>query len=133
MIKFALVLLVSAPLSQLAIAGDDHNHEAAVEPAPHGGTLRDAGDFKAEAVLNGDNIKIYVYDKKLKAVKVAKDEMTGEVQFPKEKAKPVTFKKNGEFFEATVKGISKVHRYDMHVVLEEGGKKTKIDFGIDNI
>jgi hypothetical protein len=124
-----LMFGASAPLK----AHDAHNHEAAVEAAPHGGTLRNAGDYKAEIVINGDKLKLYVYDKQLKPVTLEKAELAGDVQFPKEKSKPVTFKKAGEFYEATVKGISKVHRYDMHVNLEVSGKKVVADFGIDNL
>jgi hypothetical protein len=125
----SLFLTASFPL----MAGDGHNHEAAVEAAPHGGTLRNAGEYKAEIVINGDTLKLYVYDKQLKPLKVEKAELTGDVQFPKEKSKPITFKKAGDAFEATVKGISKVHRYDMHVNVEVSGKKAVADFGIDNI
>lgn len=113
--------------------GHTHNHEAAVEPAPHGGNLRGAGNFKAEVVLNGDNIKLYVYDKKLKPLTLKAKELKGDVQFPKQKTKTVTFKQKGTTYETTIKGISKVHRYDLHVILEKDGKKTKVDFGIDNI
>ncbi|HYX37749.1 MAG TPA: hypothetical protein VE954_32000 [Oligoflexus sp.] len=125
----SLLLGAAAPL----MAHDGHNHEAATETAPHGGTLRNAGDYKAEIVINGDNLKLYIFDKQLKPMKLEKAELTGDVQFPKEKSKPVTFKKAGEFYSATVKGISKVHRYDMHVNLEVAGKKVVADFGIDNI
>lgn len=127
----AVALGLSFPPSLLA--HEDHNHEAAVEAAPHGGSLRNAGDYKAELVINGDKLKLYIYDKQLKPVKIDKAELKGDVQFPKEKSKPIVFKKNGEFHETTVKGISKVHRYDMHVNLEISGKKVVIDFGIDNI
>lgn len=130
------VLLVTSILFGAAgtlMAGDGHNHEAAVESAPRGGVLRNAGDYKAEIVINGDNLKLYVYDKQLKPIKMEKAEITGDVQFPKEKSKPITFKKAGESYDATVKGISKVHRYDMHVNLEVAGKKLVADFGIDNI
>ncbi|MBC7533691.1 MAG: hypothetical protein H7318_19160 [Oligoflexus sp.] len=124
-----LVLSFTTPV----LASDDHNHEAAVEAAPHGGTLRNAGDHKAEIVIEGDKLKLYVYDKALKPIKMEKAELKGNVQFPKEKSKPIIFKKSGEFYEALVKGISKTHRYDMHVNLEIGSKKTLVDFGIDNI
>jgi hypothetical protein len=124
-------LFLAATVSLMAHEG--HNHEAAVEAAPHGGTLRNAGEYKAEIVINGDNLKLYVYDKQLKPLKLDKAELTGDVQFPKEKSKPVTFKKAGDAFETTVKGISKVHRYDMHVNVEVAGKKAIADFGIDNI
>ncbi|WP_141731710.1 hypothetical protein [Oligoflexus tunisiensis] len=129
LVSMSLLLGTAAPL----MAHEGHNHEAAVEAAPHGGTLRNAGDYKAEIVINGDNLKLYVYDKKLKPVKLEKAELTGDVQFPKEKSKPVTFKKAGDYYEATVKGITKVHRYDMHVNIEVAGKKVVADFGIDNI
>lgn len=129
---FVTLSLAIAPVPS-ALAGPGHNHEAAVEAAPHGGTLRNAGEIKAEIVLSGDSLKLYVYDKQLKPLKMEVPEVKGEVQFPKEKSKPVTFMKAGEFYEATVKGISKAHRYDLHVNVVTAGKKTLVDFGIDNI
>jgi len=128
---FLAGLLVS--LSATLEAHEEHNHEAAVESAPRGGTLRNAGEYKSEIVVNGDVIKLYVYDKQLKPIKLDAAQFSGEVQFPKEKAKPIVFKRNGEFYEVTVKGISKTHRYDMHVTIVVGGKKSLADFGIDNI
>lgn len=128
------LILISALMlaATLSFAHDGHNHEAAVEAAPHGGILRDAPPYKSEVVLNGDNVKLYVYDKALKPMEIKLQELSGDVQFPRQKTKPVTFKKSGEVFVATIPGIGKVHRYDMHVFLDE--KKTiKADFGIDNI
>ncbi len=120
-----------------AWAGEGHNHEAAVEPAPHGGILRDASPYKAELVLDGELAKIYLYTKDAKDLKpasVSATELEGYVRFPKQKKnQPVVFKKSGDSFNAKIAGISKVHRFDMHVTLEEGGTKTLLDFGIDNI
>ncbi|MDZ4661278.1 MAG: hypothetical protein SGJ18_06615 [Pseudomonadota bacterium] len=131
--KLFLTILCSLAVNSVW-AGDGHNHEAAVESAPHGGVLRDAPPYKVELVLNGDQAKIYVYDKGLKPVKLDKDTAKGELRFPKEKkAKEVVFKKNGEVYETTLAGISKVHRYDLHVNLEAGASKVLVDFGVDNI
>src|SRR5688572_921411 len=110
--SFICLSLFSAPS---VMAGDDHNHEPAVEAAPHGGVLRNADPYKAEIVINGDNVKVYVYDKALKPQALKTNELKGRVQFPKEEKKPVVFAKKGDFFEATIKGISKVHRYDLHL------------------
>ena len=117
-----------------AFAGDGHNHEAAVEPAPHGGTLRDAKPYKAELVLNGDEAKIYMYDANVKPATLSATEMKGKLRFPKQKKESeVIFKKTGEAFVTILKGVSKVHRYDLHVNFEQDGKKILIDFGVDNI
>ena len=118
----------------LVFAGEDHNHEAAVEPAPHGGILRDAPPYKAELVLNGDEAKVYVYDKKLKPVMLTSTSIEGKIRLPKQKNEStVAFVKKQEFYTATLPGVSKVHRFDLHLNIEEGGKKTVVDFGIDNI
>jgi hypothetical protein len=127
------IILSSLALTPALHAHEGHTHEAAMEAAPHGGLLRDAAPFKAEAVLNGDVVRIYVYDKMLKPVVLDKDQAKAEVQFPKQKSKPVIFKRKEGAYEATIKGISKVHRYDLHVNLEINGQKALADFGIDNI
>jgi hypothetical protein len=122
--------LAASPLQ----ASEGHNHEAAVEPAPHGGILRDSPPYKTELVIEGESAKVYVYDKGLKLAPLAATELKGALKFPKErKDKPVTFRKAGDFFEARIPGIGKVHRFDLHVTLTEAGKKTVMDFGIDNI
>ena len=36
--------------------GHDHNHEPSVEPAPHGGMLRDALPYKVELVINNEHL-----------------------------------------------------------------------------
>lgn len=126
-------LAIPLSLSSPGLAHDGHSHEASAVAAPHGGSLRDAGELKGEVVITGDTIKLYIYDKHLKPITIDKNELTGEVQFPKEKKKPIVLKKNGEVFEVTIKGISKLHRYDLHINVENAGKKTLVDFGLDNI
>ncbi len=132
-VLIALLAIVTVSLTP-AHAGDDHNHEAAVEPAPHGGVLRDAPPFKVELVLNGDTAKVYFYDKALKPAKLEKDTLVGKLRFPKEKKdREVTFTKKTDSYEGTLTGISKTHRYDLHINVESGGKKVVVDFGVDNI
>ncbi len=131
--KTVVMMLILVSLAPVAFAHEGHVHEAALEAAPHGGLLRDAEPFKAEVIIKGDVAKIYVYDKQLKQLELDKKEAQAKVQFPRQKAKPVVFKKKGEFYEAAIKGISTVHRYDLHVNLEINGVKALADFGIDNI
>lgn len=116
-----------------AAAHDGHTHEAAVEAPPHGGMLRDAPPFKSEVVVEGDQVTLYLYDKSLKPAALDADNFQGEVQFPRKKARPVVFTREGEVYKALIPGLSKVHRYDLHVTVEAGGKKALADFGIDNI
>lgn len=130
LLLWATFMALSASPAQ---AHEGHAHESSHEVPPHGGNLRAAGDLKGEIVISGDTLKLYLYDKVLKPLKIEKTELKGEVQFPKEKSKPVSFKKKGEFYEATLKGISKTHRYDLHINVEQAGKKTVLDFGVDNI
>jgi len=59
--------------------------------------------------------------------------LKGDVQFPREKSKPISLKRSGDHYKTTITGISKTHRFDIHVELESGGQKGKADFGIDNI
>lgn len=128
------VIMILSLISLSGFAHEGHVHEAAIEAPPHGGLLRDADPFKSEVVLNGDLVKLYIYDKNLKPVKLDKDVLKGEFLFPRDKKpKPVEFKRKGEFYEAALNGIKKVHRFDLHVYLEAGGKKALADFGIDNV
>ena len=131
--KFILMFLVIT-LGVGGSAHEGHVHEPALEAPPHGGLLRDAEPFKTELVLNGDNAKVYIYDKKLKPVKLTKESLKGELILPKSKKKTeVSFKRSGEFYEGILEGVSKVHRFDLHVNLEAEGKKALADFGVDNV
>ncbi len=132
--KILMFLVLTALGSVSGFAHDGHVHEPAVEAPPHGGLLRDAEPFKSEVVLIGDTAKVYIYDKQLKPVKPDQDILKGDLQFPRDKKmKPVTFKRTGDHYEATLPGLGKVHRFDLHVNLEAGGKKGLADFGIDNV
>jgi len=131
--KMVFAAALAIGFSAHGFGHEGHSHEASAVAAPHGGSLRDAGELKGEVVITGDTIKLYVYDKHLKPLVLDKKELTGEVQFPKEKKKPITLKKNGDVYEATVKGISKTHRYDLHINVDNAGKTTLVDFGLDNI
>lgn len=131
----AFLLFVGAP----AYASDDHHHhdhEEAVEEAPNGGFLRNAGEYKGELVLEGNIVKIYIYDEDVNPI--GKDHMTdsimGGVEFPTDKEmRPVEFTWMVDHYQATINDINKVHRYDMHVKAMIDGKEVVIDFGVDNI
>lgn len=148
--KFILLIALVLPIQTLA--HDDHVHEPAVEAPINGGLLRDAAPFKTELVLKGDTALVYIYDKDMKYVKLDRPELTGDYQFPKEKkGRPVVFKLSSrtvtrtdpetkkevketiQFYEGQLKGIARVHRFDLHVNLDVGGKKALADFGIDNV
>jgi hypothetical protein len=131
--KLIVAIIAGLALTPQIKAHEGHVHEAALEAAPHGGILRDAKPFKVEAVLNGDTVRLYVYDAGLKPVKLDKFEAKAEVQFPRQKPRRVIFTRKEGYYETTVPGISKVHRYDLHVTLDINGKKVVADFGIDNI
>jgi len=129
-----LTLVFTSPM---ALAdGHGHSHEAALEAAPHGGVLRDAPPYKAELVLNGDNAKLYVYDKALQPVVLDHAAIRGNLQFPRQSKKTVvtfTRAESGAYYAAKLAGISKTHRYDLHITLEVGAEKVLADFGVDNI
>ena len=132
--KTPLMLALSLSLlSPVLRAHGDHKHEEAIEAPPRGGVLRDAPPFKSEILVNGDDVTLYVYDKDLKPILLDAPSLKGEVQFPRQKRKPVVFKREGDAYKARISGISKVHRYDLHVTIENGGVEAMADFGIDNI
>lgn len=134
--KITAVFLM-AMLTPFVYGGGTHNHEPAVEDPPHGGMLRDAPPFKAEIVIKDDLVKLYIYKKEkkeLKQVKYDQKELKGTVQFPRqEKRQQIVFELNGNFYQGKIKGISKAHRFDLHVDLVVGKEKAVADFGIDNL
>ncbi|MGE0616916.1 MAG: hypothetical protein AB7P04_14890 [Bacteriovoracia bacterium] len=133
-ILISCFVFAAVPRTVWAGEGHGHNHEAAVEPAPHGGILRDAPPYKSELLLKGEVAKIYVYDKGLKLAPLKTETLEAKIRFPKEKKdRTVIFKREADYFVAPLPGISKVHRYDLHVTLKEGPTSTLIDFGVDNI
>ena len=60
-------------------------------------------------------------------------ELKGEVQFPRKKRQAVTFTLKKDHYYAKIPGITKTHRYDLHVNLVVGETKAVADFGIDNL
>lgn len=146
--KTILIVAFVITLQLSSFGHEGHNHEASTEQPHLGGVLRDAPPFKAELIMNGETISVYVYDKDRKILPLDKEELKGEVQFPRQdKPSPVIFKKVKEkaskeikgfgtiveHYEAKIPKINKAHRYDLHVNLDVGGKTAKADFGIDNI
>ena len=129
-------LLVTIVPVAFAGEGHDHNHEAAVEPAPRGGMLRDAPPYKVELLLEKDLVRVFIYDAELKPVareKLAASAL-GQLRFPKEKShRELPFTLGADSYEATAPGISAVHRYDLHVTFDVAGRKIIGDFGVDNI
>jgi len=131
--KWLLLPALLAGLATGSSAHEGHKHEAAVEEPPHGGLLRDAEPFKSEVVIEGDKVTLYIYDKALKPVALDKNTIEGKAQLPRKKPKRVEFTRSGDAYTATIPGIGKVHRFDLHVMLEVGDVKALADFGIDNI
>lgn len=131
--KRTLIFIAALALAPSAPAHEGHVHEAALEAAPRGGILRDAPPFKSELVMTGDTVRVYVYDEKLVPVSLEVPTATGDVQFPRQKSRPVKFRLRDGAYEARIPGISKVHRYDLHVILNVDGRKATADFGVDNI
>jgi len=135
LLKLALVLGMFVP-GFAASAHEDHDHQPAVEAAPHGGILRNALPYKTELVLEKDNAVVYVYDKDVKpvlATRLAKV-VKGKLAFPKEKTKrEVAFNLKDGAYRAKLPGIDKVHRYDLHITITVDGKDVLADFGVDNI
>ncbi len=149
----SLMHVLSAPFTLASDSHEGHNHEASVEDAPRGGTMRDttpekAGEtrYKAELLLDGDQALIHLYDfpapgkpgqvgkVALVPAKITATEMRGKFKPARvKKEQEVVFKRDGNVFKGTLKGASKVHRYDFHLYLIENGKKNTLDFGVDNI
>ena len=134
-IMASIALLSGSPV-QASGGHHDHNHEAAVETAPNGGTLRNAGKYKGELILEGNLVKIYIYHDNVKPIDKSHlaDTIMGGVEFPTDKKmRPVEFKWTKDHYQASIVGINKVHRYDMHVKAMINKIETVIDFGVDNI
>lgn len=129
-----LALSISVFVASPAQAHDGHVHEPALEAPPHGGLLRDAGIFKSEVVIQGDLAKVYIYDQKMKPIVQGPSQLKADFQLPKQRhGKPVVFLKKDDHYEAVLPGVSKAHRFDMHVQIEVEGKKGLADFGVDNM
>ena len=130
--SYLLPLLLLGSITAHAHGG--HVHEPALEAPPHGGLLRDAGVFKSEVVMKGDLAKVYVYDRSLKPLTQGPSQLKADFQLPKQKkSKPVVFQKKDDHYEAVLPGVSRAHRFDMHVYIELEGKKGTADFGVDNM
>jgi hypothetical protein len=143
-VKLILAITMIALIPGASFAGSGHghhhhNHEASVEAAPKGGMLRDCKPYRCELLLMGSNAYIHVYEKKNKklvelGIKQLAKKVTGKVRFPKEtKEHDVVFTWKKDKYHAKIKRISRVHRYDLHIMMKINGKDVMADFGVDNV
>lgn len=131
--QFLLVFYMCAVLLLVAVSGA----HTIVEPvAPHGGLLKRAPPYRAEIVVFKDFVKIYLYDKNLKALdpKVIKSTANADLRVPNVSPdQRVTFKFVNDALEARIPGVSDFHRIDLHVDLNIQGKDLMGDFAVDNL
>lgn len=101
MLNLAMALFLA--FSTWAHPGHDHNAPGAVE-APKGGMIKSLEQTHVELVHKGSELKIYLYDMKMKAKDPAQFTLTATAELPRSK--------KGDVVTFTVKDGSFVGQYD---------------------
>lgn len=109
-----------------------HGVHSAGEAKPQkGGVIKSLETINVEMVNIGKEIRVYIYDKKQKPVRVKSYPVSAKVVLPRGKGETtLKLKDMGKFWRATydAKGI---HRFDFIFSIEQGGHKDKLKFTIE--
>jgi len=124
----------------LIIATSAHSHEGhdhdtpQMVTAPNGGIVKSLEKTFVEAVSQGNQVSIFLYDKQMKAQDVSQFELSATAQFPKNKIKEkvVLFVKKEFHFEANFDAQGS-HRYTLKIKIKDPatGHNDKMSFVIE--
>lgn len=128
-----LLIFLSLTTPLFAHEGHDHDGPARVR-APKGGQIKSLEDIHVEVVSLQTDLKIYIYDKKLKALPVESYSVKAKAIFPRtKKEEEISLKTEGTFLQATfdAKGT---HRYTLVLTVRDPqhGHNDKLNYTIES-
>jgi hypothetical protein len=121
-IVFLLGSLLLLSVAGLAHEGHDHDAPTTIKPVK-GGVVKALDEAKVEVVAKGKNVKIYVFDKDMKAAPSARFTILAKTALPrgkKEEDLALTAKEN--FFEAEYDAKGS-HRYTLKLAVTDANIK----------
>lgn len=132
--KMMTVVLTSMFFLAPAVAHEGHDHDApAMVQAPRGGMIKSVEDAHLEVILKKNDLKIYVYDKEMKAKDPKTVNLKAQTKLPRAKAaEDLALKSKDDHFEASfdAKGA---HRYSLILNYGHEGKThaDKLTFNLE--
>lgn len=136
--KQILTLISTAMTLQLATlkasAHEGHDHDApATVAAPKGGQLKAIEDNYVEVLAKGKDVKIYIYNKDLKAEKAAPFKVTAQIEMPRSKKKESLQLTDKETYLEASFDAKGAHRYTLILSLTppNEGHEDQIKFTIE--
>ncbi len=130
-ILFSLMLNLMLALNTFAHDGHDHGVPGTVA-APKGGEIKAAYESYFELIKAGGNIyKIYVYDGKLKPLKMELlTDVKGVAKIPRGKEEVLTLKTQADHFEANY-DPKKSHRFELNLKFKINKKEDSVSYNIE--
>ncbi len=127
--KQILTILVSVLVSTLALA---HGvHDAGEVKPQKGGVLRSLETVNVELLQIGKEIRIYLYDKKLKPLDPKKYKASAKAILPRKKGEAELKLRTGKNYWITKFDAKGVHRYSLVFFIQQGGHNDKLTFVIE--
>lgn len=128
-----LVAIFILTLGINVYAHEGHEHEVKGVTAPKGGFIKAVHENFAEVVVKGKELKIYIYDKDLKALDLQNIKVTAEAAIPRSNKKEnLTLKITGNLIESTFDAKNS-HRYVLTINLKMPDEKEadQVKFNIE--
>jgi hypothetical protein len=126
--KLMLALLVT--ISNTAWGHEGHDHGPGNVQAPKGGVIRSLETVHLELITQGKEIKIYIYDSKLKAADVSQFPASLTVALPKKKAEALPIVPHGDHWMATFDPKNS-RRFDLVMAIRQGGHDDKVKWTVE--
>ncbi len=114
-----------------AYAHEGHDHGAPTFQPPKGGTLKTSLQGHFELVKTDKKVQIYLYDTKGNPKTTKGITLTSELEVPRKKSEKLVLEDRGEFWEAEIDAKGS-HRYTLKIVIDDGKKKDKVKFTVEN-
>lgn len=119
--SFKIILALVFTLTGLSLmAHNGHDHDAPVSlQAPKGGLIRKLEAHFIEVVAKGNDIKIYLYSKDLKAVEPKGFKVFAKAQLPKKKTQESLSLKTEDGVMSTIFDAKGAHRFTLLLTITE--------------
>ncbi len=119
-----------ATISLTAWAHEGHDYGPGSVQLFKGGIIRSLETVNLELVTQGKDIKIYIYDTKLKAADVTKYPVSLTVTLPKKKAEALQLTPQGDHW-LTSFDAKNAHRFDLVLAIKQGGHDDKVKWTVE--
>lgn len=132
--KKILVVIAVWGFASFGSTHEGHDHDAPAKvKAPKGGVIKSLEEVHVELVSKGKDIKVYLYDKEMKAKNLTGFKVSAQAEMPRtKKTEAVSLTAKDNFYEGTfdAKGV---HRYTLIVAVTDPkvGHEDKLKFTVE--